>query len=408
MKYYKPLDGLRGVAVLLVMFRHWKLPFLNIELGWVGVNVFFVLSGFLISSIILKEKDIFDFKEFIKLFYIKRALRIFPIYFLYLLGLSLFLVVVTQYVDVYSFNKALLHLEHNWVLLCTYTYNNHHAIALLSEDHIPGTQFIGHLWSLAVEEQFYLVFPFIAFFLSTKRIKYLMIAILILSPILRLYFGEYLLDNGYNPQLTGLAIYKSTPFQLDSIATGVLLSTLKLKKMCLSNRKFLVIISTILIFLGTIVFLMKGYSVDIEYNTLTFQLTNKQIAYQTGTLLDYYYAVSFSIINIISALLIVASVRSLKSVRFLKNLFLVKLGKISYGVYLYHSGLYVLFSFCVFHVISKDMIRSQWWLEVVLFGLYFFLTYVMAYLSFRYVETPFLRLKKRISKSMHSKHYRNS
>src|SRR6059058_2566792 len=80
--YYPALDGLRGLAILLVLLHHY---FHQFQIGWVGVDLFFVLSGFLITDILLKQSVS---KSSIMLFYIKRALRILPVYYI---ALSLFL-----------------------------------------------------------------------------------------------------------------------------------------------------------------------------------------------------------------------------------------------------------------------------------------------------------------------------
>jgi peptidoglycan/LPS O-acetylase OafA/YrhL len=78
--FYRPIEGLRAVCFLIVFLFHCQLS--NFELGWAGVSVFFVISGFLIGGILIDTKGN---KDFLKIFYIRRILRIFPIYYLSLM-----------------------------------------------------------------------------------------------------------------------------------------------------------------------------------------------------------------------------------------------------------------------------------------------------------------------------------
>ena len=146
--YVKSLDGLRFLAVSLVLLDHWS----NYKLGFpasnLGVSLFFVLSGYLITGILLKSKDKdqannFGHAKSLKLFYIRRTLRIFPLYYFILAVL-------------YLTNEPAVRANIFW--LATYMTNNYIAYT---------QQWMGsfdHLWSLAVEEQFYLFFPFVIFF----------------------------------------------------------------------------------------------------------------------------------------------------------------------------------------------------------------------------------------------------
>src|ERR1041385_2325106 len=149
--YYKSLDGIRGVAVLMVVFLHSRLmPF-----GWVGVQVFFVLSGFLITSILQTQTDR-PFGFFMRRFYWRRGLRIWPLYFLFL---ALCLIA-----------HACLRIPETWPSawpwLASFTYN----IVRISP-HFADSDYFGHFWTLCVEEQFYLVWPFAVFFLPLKYFR---------------------------------------------------------------------------------------------------------------------------------------------------------------------------------------------------------------------------------------------
>jgi peptidoglycan/LPS O-acetylase OafA/YrhL len=141
------LDALRGIAVLLVLGRHFECFLLWTKIGWAGVDLFFVLSGFLISGLLFRE-----WKEHgkinIKLFYIRRGLKIYPAFYA--------LLAVTLAADAAGFH------------LSTFPVTPASIIAEVAfiQNYFPG--FWGHTWSLAVEEHFYLALPLILLFWHAK------------------------------------------------------------------------------------------------------------------------------------------------------------------------------------------------------------------------------------------------
>jgi peptidoglycan/LPS O-acetylase OafA/YrhL len=231
-----------------------------------------------------------------------------------------------------------------------------------------------------------------------------MVVIILLSPFIRVVFGEYLITNGYNVHTSGLAIYKSTIFQLDSLATGVLLATLDVERIKLSSRRFIIVMLVIGALLLVTVGYMREAGIDIAYSSLTFQLLSKSLAYHTNGIFDHYYALTFTILNVIGAIVIVACIKGLRPIRILENIYLVSIGKISYGIYLYHHGIYLLLRLLAVDYFGQDCIASNWLLEVFIFSLYLFLVIVISRLSFSYVETPFLRLKDKVSVRVHRQH----
>ena len=146
--YFPQLDGIRTLAVLMVMVSHWyhgkSLPLLYYG-GAMGVGLFFVLSGFLITHILLGQQESFlkgsaDIRKgILRTFYLRRTLRIFPIYYLYA-GILLLLGIGQS--------------REIWAWLLTYTYN----IQLFLCNHWHQG-YVEHLWSLAIEEQYYLIWP---------------------------------------------------------------------------------------------------------------------------------------------------------------------------------------------------------------------------------------------------------
>ena len=185
------LDGLRGIAILSVLLIHHGL-FNN---GWMGVDLFFVLSGFLITQLL--RKDRFE-PLFWKRFYIKRATRILP---------PLVLTVALGYAFTPG-AKALIALGYLLSFSGFIELTRHHILAL------------GPLWSLAVEEHFYLVWPFAVRFLSRRHLFFVLAVIIVGVPLLRLFFSHPM------PMAQLSPIYFLTPFRIDEMAFGCLLAVL--------------------------------------------------------------------------------------------------------------------------------------------------------------------------------------
>lgn len=222
------IDGVRGIAILLVLIHHFT-PMVSgtyytrrmleaAHTGWIGVDLFFVLSGFLITAILLKTRKGEDY--FLN-FYARRTLRIFPVYYLVLTVLLLALPAMMQVPAIaqflgYYFDKVVRDLPamidgQSWLWL----YGSNVKIALTGE----RWGAVNHFWSLAVEEHFYLVWPLVIWFVSSREnlIKVCLVCILG-APILR---GMLMLA-GFD----SVVPYVLTPCRVDSLAFGALLSIL--------------------------------------------------------------------------------------------------------------------------------------------------------------------------------------
>jgi peptidoglycan/LPS O-acetylase OafA/YrhL len=205
----------RGLAIALVLFHHlvyssgidrsfWPdLQFFRLAYSsWLGVDLFFVLSGFLITGILLDTKNS---QHFFRNFYGRRVLRIFPLYY----GFLLFaLLVFPRWLPAESAQN--LHQNQGWFWL--YLSNVYIALEGWQEP-----SHVGHLWSLAIEEQFYLLWPMAVWALDSKWLLRLSIAIFLGALALRLImpFG-----------MTELAAYVLLPTRMDSLAAGAFLALL--------------------------------------------------------------------------------------------------------------------------------------------------------------------------------------
>jgi peptidoglycan/LPS O-acetylase OafA/YrhL len=186
MQRIRQLDGIRAIAILSVFIHHA----MQVKLLWMGVDLFFVLSGFLITGVLLDAKS-HSLAGFFAHFYSRRARRILAPYLLFLALASIF------------FGMTWTQHWYLYILLTNF----------LTPLHIPHPGVFDPLWSLAVEEQFYLVWPFAIYFLSERRLRQLCIALIVLTPLLRgaMHFQEH------------WPIYMLTPFRMDLLASGGLL-----------------------------------------------------------------------------------------------------------------------------------------------------------------------------------------
>lgn len=183
------LDGVRALAVLLVFAAHAILPWH----GWEGVHLFFVLSGFLITGILRRARNDVDFW---KSFYIKRATRILPPLLIFFALAVLLYAPPLKILALYAFFAA------NFVEV--------------TRHRLPSG--VSVLWSLSVEEHFYLFWPFAIRFLTRRQLLVLCTAVLCAEPLLRLMATPFFPNFGF--------IYMLTPFQLDGLIAGSLLSLL--------------------------------------------------------------------------------------------------------------------------------------------------------------------------------------
>jgi peptidoglycan/LPS O-acetylase OafA/YrhL len=202
------LDGLRGVAVLSVVLAHYlgdvqhRLPFL--DLGWVGVCLFFVLSGFLIGSILLEYRDV---DNYLVTFYARRAFRIFPIYYL--------VIVLTLFSSLTFGDRAWLGVH--WPALTYFLYAQNVMAAFAGR--FDGS-LLGPTWTLAVEEQFYLLIPLAIRILPRRHLARVVIGAILLAPALRYLFLAW-----SSPHATGGLLL--LPCRWDALLLGVLAALIR-------------------------------------------------------------------------------------------------------------------------------------------------------------------------------------
>lgn len=202
------LDGLRGLAILAVLYHTFSeleaMTFpgkeikLALDLGWIGVQLFFVLSGFLITGILLDSQRT---EGYLRNFFARRALRIFPLYYAVLVAAFLILPRLSPAVAVWK--SSYPHELWLWGYLANWVQAGW-----------PVTRPFGHFWSLCVEEQFYLLWPLLLYRMRPARVLQVCALLLVAAPVIR----ALMLVRGADPE----AIYMITVCRMDALAAGAL------------------------------------------------------------------------------------------------------------------------------------------------------------------------------------------
>ena len=343
MKRVGSLDLLRSIAILSVLSFHVydiskdNLPlFLKsiFDYGWVGVDLFFILSGFLISmhTISFYERNPkLTLFERIKTFWVKRWFRTLPLYFFILL---LYTVIMPFFG--YPFRGE------SW------------RYVIFSQNFMPSHQAFLQSWSLAVEEHFYLVFPFLFFpFAKAKWRKFLWVGLIFLCLILK--FSLYPGLTTENP-----VIHWATYFRLDSLAWGVLLA---------ETYSY-----------------WKGSRVIARLSTVTFPLFLFLFIFldQSSYRVEFYF-IRYTLLSLAFSSFLIA-VYEVKLNGVWKSL-LYWVAVLSYGAYVW------------FALVVRAMSRvsmGPWYIEMLL---YFLMTFILAFISYIIVEKPFMKWRKHILSS---------
>jgi peptidoglycan/LPS O-acetylase OafA/YrhL len=372
----RALDGLRGVAVLFVILFHFG----YFTAGWIGVQVFFVLSGYLITSILLSSKSRHH-AFFFRRFYWRRSLRIFPLYFAYLAALGV----------LYALRGVPAEFGERWLYLFSYTYN----YALLLPELRQSVAFT-HFWSLAVEEQFYLVWPLAVYYLSSSSLRRIVVAALVLSPMCRMagvWLAQWLAPEHPEP---GLFAYSPLPAQLDALAAGAALALVNLDRLT-RLLPALAVLTCCAFAAGLYNALGGGAAATITALSPGWFPSAWDRASGLGIppfgIRHYQHVWSYSLVNVWSALLIVAILRGGALAARLSHPVLLQLGKVSYGAYVLHYPMLGILR----HLVYYQPISIE---GFALFGGYLATVFGAAALSFRFLEAPFMAWKD----SMFSEH----
>jgi peptidoglycan/LPS O-acetylase OafA/YrhL len=352
-RFYRPeLDGLRFCAFLAVFASHGlprdaaaysrllPLPLAqfvagSLDAGGNGVDLFFVLSAYLITELLLREFEGTGRLD-VRAFYVRRALRIWPLYFTFLLGAFFFESrLLGAQLPAHHFFAFLL-FAGNWA--CVRWGYPHSSAA--------------PLWSVSIEEQFYIAWPLVLSAFGVTRIKRIALVMFGVATLARVVL--YLQGAGW------LAFWCNTFARLDSIAAGALIAvTLRGRGAGLGA-----VARGALAVGGVLLWVAAKWGVVVWGAPARF--------------------ITYPAVTLGSAAMLLAALRPAGSGSWLAHPALVYLGRISYGLYVFHV-------FCIAFVAR----RAPWW-AVPALSLAF--TVALAAVSYRWLEKPFLKLKERFAR----------
>jgi len=366
MRHEPRLDAFRAICIILVFLVHWKEM---LECGWLGVPGFFVLSGFLITGILRRERGETGARLFFVNFYARRSLRIFPLYFAYVLAL----VAVTHLWDG-DFPRLLRGvLDPNLPYLLTYTHN-FYAMAGGS-----AAVLYSHLWSLSVEEQFYLLWPLLVYLAPGRSLLRLCVGAIVAALLIRFSELEFQVRLGLaSVKTAGPFIYNFSGSHIDAFAFGALLTfrheSPALRRLIPVLSKWVPILFVVasgwMLLLGS----LAGYPMGLS-------------SLGWPVYLPYFYAYiwGYTLLNALF-FVVLANLERLGAV--LDRVPLQRLGKVSYGFYIFHKA-----GIGLTRILMNDAPSRPGTYHLLCFVVAFATTWLAAELSFRFFESPIMRLK---------------
>ncbi|HEY1423342.1 MAG TPA: acyltransferase [Candidatus Acidoferrum sp.] len=371
------LDGLRGLAILMVMLWHYfyfhpaanhhpaglvRQAYVRLErflgLGWSGVDLFFVLSGFLIGGILLNARSS---PSYFRTFYLRRFFRIIPVYYAWILTYLL----VSGLLSAFA-RQAVPH-ELKWTeVLAQFLFLQNLGII----HYLPslGAVWFMASWSLAVEEQFYLVSPLIIRKFSEQFLLRFLVAVIVAAPILRLWIRFHY------PSEAGMGMaYELMPCRADSLAVGILIALIWRKPagqewIKARTRQLAVVLAV----------LFAGFIVLTAFFSYRYLLLTQIVGHSW---LAFFYG---------GALTMAVARPEISWASFLRTKVLRNWGRISYCVYLIHPAMNA-----AAHWLLRIQGEATDWRTLAAPTLAIPLTYAVASFSWRFFEEPMLRLGHR-------------
>lgn len=401
---FQSLDGLRAIAALLVIFHHlhdyfpilgWPTYYLSrfVQQGWIGVDLFFVLSGFLITGILLDTREA---TNYFSGFYARRVLRIFPLYYLVLIGLIAAGALLTwRHVSgAAEFTRLLPLPQDRWTYLCFLT----NWIGLWEahwDSHFASI--LAHFWSLAIEEQFYLVWPLMVWMAPRRAIPWIAGTLALISAVVRgawsMHVGPYHLVVPIS-----MEIQFATICRLDGLFLGAIGACIFRNQQLLARlRRRLPMIATL--FVGAFFAAVAFIAVERDLATYLIYGSDFRRAHLMEDqilLFSQYGGLSLLAVGFGALVLLAAATEDHRSwmQRLLQSRFLAPIGKHSYGMYVYHIpllGVANLVLFPRFHAHSMTQ-RVLWNYSYMLFIVA--ASFAIAAVSYELFEKKILRFKR--------------
>jgi peptidoglycan/LPS O-acetylase OafA/YrhL len=357
------LDGLRGMAILLVLVGHYfavpgtgAASLLNgywFRLGWTGVDLFFVLSGFLIGGILLEVRDS---PNYFKTFYARRFFRIIPLYYAWILIYIVLSVAGRTFLAerVGSVQRIDISIVAHFLFLQNFRGFLKSAVSFW---------WFSSMWSLAVEEQFYLVAPLLVRYLPKRVLAFVLVLVTLGAPVLRFAIRN---DFSNGPWFA----YRLMPCRADSLAVGMLAALLwsDTKSRAWLEKHSTILCGLFAVLFAGVAYLWRWHSDPLLPLTQTAGYTWLALFFGAGMLLVLSRRAS-----LLSALVRIG--------------FLREIGGVSYCIYIIHLAVFLFFHQILLHalpVVTDGRAAAVTFLAAIA-------TYGIAKLSWKFLEQPLLR-----------------
>lgn len=349
--HFHTFDSLRFLSFLLVFLYHCGIPegnFLHYfsKAGRIGVSFFFVLSGFLITYILLLEKLNNQNRVPLKKFFLRRILRIWPLYY----AMVLFAICTPFILAILKIPYSNEGYQPNWFYTITFLEN----YVMMYEDRLPNVSPILVIWSLCVEEHFYIIWGLIFYFISFKHVPKLIVISILISIISRIIYEKY--------HIPTLDIFTNIHY----FAFGA-------------------VPAYIFVFHKGIIEKTEKVSAFYKYAFAVFVLLFIVMITNFSIITDH--TINSVILAVLFSVLILSTLGEKNAFKISDNSITAWLGKYTYGLYLTHT---ICFNF--FNKIGSRFEIN--WLAILILS--FFSTVILSYLSYHIFEKQFLKLKRSV------------
>jgi peptidoglycan/LPS O-acetylase OafA/YrhL len=374
------LDGLRGIAILLVILLHLRW----IGFGWIGVQLFFVLSGYLITRLLIRSAVDRPLGTYLKDFYARRALRILPLYFAYLIAIAIAGWTIAGFPQVDGVLP--------WV--ATFTFNVFRITSAYGHGGTGSEHVLfDHFWSLAVEEHFYLFWPLLLFFFR-GHVRTLALVLIVAGPVLRAItmLAWPLLPAGWSVADAADANYFLTTSHLDAFAAGALVATLpRAALFAREQRRYGWLFAA-----GLLVAIGLGALANGDITQQMRRVTVVDLGFPLSMPSSGQQVWGYTLVNLLAAMAIWLSLHAKAWQRALSAAWLRYTGRISFGLYVLHFPMMLLLPPLKASLVPLAGLAVG---SVLAQAIYLALVFALAGLSFRYYEQPLLDLKQRLPRT---------